>query len=153
MPHLCVLPSQPNSMCSSRWQNTLICLNWYTSDISIILLFTFYQPVFHATQDQHFPFESEDMAPYWEGFREHCGDAMTHKLLDHDTQKIIYRSAVRPQKSTSPNHRHAPHGERFLHLLTLLEIKFISITIWTFRGLLLKQVTPETEDPTVFIRY
>ena len=35
---------------------------------------------------------------------------MTHKILDHDTQKIIYRSAVRPKKSSTPNHRHAPHG-------------------------------------------
>ena len=35
---------------------------------------------------------------------------MTHKILDHDTQKIIYRSAVRPKKSSSPNHRLAPHG-------------------------------------------
>ena len=35
---------------------------------------------------------------------------MTHKFLDNDTQKIIYRSAVRPKKSSTPNHRLAPHG-------------------------------------------
>ena len=35
---------------------------------------------------------------------------MTHKILDHDTQKIIYRSAVRPKKSSTPNHRLVPHG-------------------------------------------
>ena len=35
---------------------------------------------------------------------------MTHKILDHDTQKIIYRSAVRPKKSSTPNHRLAPRG-------------------------------------------
>ena len=35
---------------------------------------------------------------------------MTHEILDHDTQKIIYRSAVRPKKSSTPNHRLAPHG-------------------------------------------
>ena len=34
---------------------------------------------------------------------------MTHKILDHDTQKLIYRSAVRPKKSSTPNHRLAPH--------------------------------------------
>ena len=34
---------------------------------------------------------------------------MTHKILDHDTQKIIYGSAVRPKKSSTPNHRLAPH--------------------------------------------
>ena len=35
---------------------------------------------------------------------------MTHKILDHDTQKIIYRSGVRPKKSSTANHRLAPHG-------------------------------------------
>ena len=81
-----------------------------TPDMSIILLFTFYQPVFYATYDQNFPSESEERAGYWVGFGEHCGDAMTHKLLDHETQKMIYRCAVRLKKSSTPNHRVAPHG-------------------------------------------
>ena len=88
----------------------LLALTGITPDISIILLFTFYQPVFYATYDQHFPSESEERAGYWVGFWEHCGGAMTHKILDLDTQKIIYRSAVRPKKSSTPNHRLAPHG-------------------------------------------
>ena len=88
----------------------LLALTGITPDISIILLFNFYLSVFYATCDQNFPSESEERAGYWVGFGEHCGDAMTHKILDHDTQKIIYRSAVRPKKSSTPNHRHAPHG-------------------------------------------
>ena len=88
----------------------LLALNGITPDISIILLYTFYQPVFYATYDQHFPSESDERAGYWVGFGEHCGDAMTHKILDHDTQEIIYRSAVRPKKSSTPNHRLASHG-------------------------------------------
>ena len=87
----------------------LLALTGITPDISIILLFSFYQPVFYARDDQHFPSESEEWAAYWVGFEKHCGDAMTHKFLDHDTQKIIY--AVRPKKSSTPNHRLAPHGE------------------------------------------
>ena len=88
----------------------LFVLTSITPDISIILLFTFYQPVFYVTYDQNFLSESEERAGYWVGFGEHCGDSMTHKILDHDTQKIIYRSAVRPKKSSTPNHRLAPHG-------------------------------------------
>ena len=88
----------------------LLALTGITSDIFIILLFTFYQPVFSATYDQHFLSESEERTGYWVGFGQHCGDAMTHKIVDHDTQKIIYRSAVRPKKSSTPNHRLAPHG-------------------------------------------
>ena len=89
---------------------TLIALTGITPDISIILLFTFYQSVFYAPYDQNYPSESEDRAGYWVGFGEHCRDAMIHKLLDHETQKIIYRSAVRPKNSSTPNHRLAPHG-------------------------------------------
>ena len=88
----------------------LLVLTGISPDISIILLFTFYQPVFYATYDQHFPSESEERTGYWVGFGEHCGDAMTHKILDHDTQKITYRSAVRCKKSSTPNHRLVPHG-------------------------------------------
>ena len=88
----------------------LLALTGITPDISIILLFTFCQPVFYATYDQHFPSESEERAGYWVGFGEHCGDAMTQKILDHDTQNFIYRSAVRPKKSSTPNHRLVPHG-------------------------------------------
>ena len=47
----------------------LLDLTHITPGISIILLFTFYQPVFYATYDQHFPSESEERAGYWEGFR------------------------------------------------------------------------------------
>ena len=38
----------------------LFALTGITPDISIILLSTFYQPVFYATHDQHFPSESEE---------------------------------------------------------------------------------------------
>ena len=107
MPHLCVLSTQPHILCSPRWQNTLFTLTGITPDMTIILLFTFYQPVFYATYVQNFPSESEERAGYSVGFGEHCGDAMTHKLLDHETQKNIYRSA---KKSSTPNHRLAPHG-------------------------------------------
>ena len=88
----------------------LLALTGIIPDISIILLFTFYQPVFYATYDQNFPSESEERAGYWVVLGEHCGDAMTHRILDHETKKIIYRSAVRPKKSSTTNHRLAPHG-------------------------------------------
>ena len=71
-------------------------------DISIILLYTFYQPVFFATHNQSYPSVSEERAARWVGFGEHVGDALTHKLLDDDTKKILYRSAVRPSDSAIP---------------------------------------------------
>ena len=58
-------------------------------DISIILLYTFYQPVFYATHNQSYLSASEERAAHWVGFGEHVADALTHKLLDDDTKKIL----------------------------------------------------------------
>ena len=76
-----------------------------TPDISIMLLCTFYQPVFYATHDQHFPSEREERAAFRVVFAEHCGDSLTHMVLDVDTLKIIYRSAIRPRTLKNPNQR------------------------------------------------
>ena len=126
----------------------LLALTGITPDISIILLFTFYQPVFYATYDQHFPSESEERAGYWVGFGDHCGDAMTHKILDHDTKKIIYRSAVRPKKSSTPNHRLAPHGGEVSASSDPSEDKIPS---GSPRGAP-EGSSPKQKAPTVFIR-
>ena len=94
-------------------------------------------PVFYASHDQHFPLESEERAPFWVGFGEHCGDAMTHKLLDKMTQKIIYRSAVRPITKANPNHRLAEDGGQYssdqemmmlIHLTSSLCLNLILMT-------------------------
>ena len=79
-------------------------------DISILLLYTFYQPVFYATHNQSYPSVSEEQAAQWVGFGEHVGDALTHKLLDDATKKILYRSAVRPSDSAHPNKHLVPDG-------------------------------------------
>ena len=50
---------------------------------------TFYEPVFYAVHDQHFPSESEERVAIWVGFEEHCVDAITHRRLDKISQKII----------------------------------------------------------------
>ena len=126
----------------------LLDLTGITPDISIIRLFTFYQPVFYATNDKNFPSESEERAGYWVGFGEHCGDALTHKLLDHDTQKIIYRNAVRPKKSSTPNHRRAPHAEEVSASSDPSEDKISSGSpLGAPEG-----SSPEQKAPTVFIR-
>ena len=88
----------------------LLVLYGIAPDISIMLLYTFYQPQFYATHDEHFPSESEERAAYWVGFGEHCGDAMTHKLLNKITHKSICRSAVKPLTKSNPNHRLTEDG-------------------------------------------
>ena len=57
----------------------LLVLYAISPDISIMLLYTLYHPVFYATHDQHFPSESEEQGAYWVGFGDLFGDVMTHK--------------------------------------------------------------------------
>ena len=52
------------STASSGGQVHLQVLYGVTPDISIMLLYTFYQPVFYATHDQHFSSESEEHAAF-----------------------------------------------------------------------------------------
>ena len=102
----------------------LFALTGTTPDISIMLHFNFYQPVFYATHDQHFPSEIEERSGYWVGFRDHCGDAMTHKSLDHETQKFSIELQLDLRNLLLPTiGLHHMEG-RLLHLLTLLKIKF-----------------------------
>ena len=65
-----------------------------TPDISIIMMYTFYQSASYATPNQSVPSTSEEKHAFSVGFGEHVGDAITHKLLDYSSNKIIYHSAV-----------------------------------------------------------
>ena len=73
---------------------------------------------------------------------------MTHKILDHDTQKIIYRSAVRPKKSSTPNHRFAPHGGEASASSDPSEYKISSGSPLGYP----EGSSSEQKAPTVFIR-
>ena len=65
-----------------------------TPDFCILMMYTFYQSVYYASHNQSFPSTSEEKHAFWDGFGEHVGDAITHKLLDSSSNKIIYRSTV-----------------------------------------------------------
>ena len=73
---------------------------------------------------------------------------MTHKILDHDSQKTIYRSVVRPKKSATPNHRLAPHGGEVSATSDPSEDK---ITLGSPLGST-EGSSPKWKAPTVFIR-
>ena len=70
------------------------------------------------------PCESEERAGFWVGFAEHCGDSLTHLVLEAETHKIIFRSALRPRTLKDPNKRlvdaggeedHQPHSKPTKH--------------------------------------
>ena len=63
---ICMLHFKSYCMwCIKLINSTTVFIYGIIPDISIMLLYTFYQPVFYATHDQHFPSESEERAASW----------------------------------------------------------------------------------------
>ena len=87
---------------SLNGQIPLTKLHGVTPDISILMMYSFYQSV-NASHNQSFPSTSEEKHAFWAGLGEHVGDAITHKLLDSSSNKIIYRSDVHPADDIHPN--------------------------------------------------
>ena len=87
-----------------------------TPDISFMLHFSFYEPVYYridsSEPDLNFPSSSNEKKGYWVGFADNQGDRLTWRILTEDTQKIIIRSGVQSALQTTTNQRLAsPSGE------------------------------------------
>ena len=87
-----------------------------TPDISFMLHFSFYEPVYYridaSEPDLHFPSLSNEKKGYWVGFADNQGDGLTWRILTEDTQKIIIHSGVRSALRTTTNQCLAsPSGE------------------------------------------
>jgi hypothetical protein len=99
------------------WDDTLsgiplTLLTGVTVDISVLLRFYFWQKVYYKREDYGFPSESKESVGYIVGISEHVGNALTWKILTADTQKVIYRSQVRPFHAADRNLRaELPGGE------------------------------------------
>jgi hypothetical protein len=66
-----------------------------TNDISPLLRFQFWEPVYYKLDDSTFPSESREKLGRFVGIAEHVGHFMTFKILTDDTKKVIFRSNVR----------------------------------------------------------
>jgi Reverse transcriptase (RNA-dependent DNA polymerase) len=90
------------------WQTPLFKLTGNTTDISAILQFHFWEPIYFAIDDAldynskpGFPSQTSEGKGRFVGIAESVGDALTYKILTDDTQKIIYRSYVRSALTAS----------------------------------------------------
>jgi hypothetical protein len=66
-----------------------------TNDISPLLCFHFWEPVYYKLDDSDFPSDSREKRGHFVGISESVGHAMTFKILTDDTLKVIHRSNVR----------------------------------------------------------
>ena len=76
------------------WHTPIEALTGTTADISPILAFPFYASVLYKTVDATFPSDSMEREEWFVGFAENVGDAMTYKVVDKETKKLVYCSMV-----------------------------------------------------------
>ena len=91
-----------------NWQIPMKVLTGSTPDISPILRFSFYQPVYYAVNEPSFPSDSREARGRFVGIAEHVGHAMTFRVLTDDTNKVIDRSLVRAVDPAAINKRADP---------------------------------------------
>ena len=80
---------------SLQWRTPLEALEGSTPDISPLLRFSFWDPVYYKLDDSDFPSGSTEGCGCWVGIAENVGHTMTYKILTDDTKKVIYRLNVR----------------------------------------------------------
>ena len=66
-----------------------------TPDISPLLRFQWWEPVYYKVDDSDYPSDSRERRGHFVGIAEHCGHAMTFKILTDDTRRVICRSNIR----------------------------------------------------------
>ena len=77
-----------------QWKTPLECCYGVTPDISCLLMFKFWEPVFYYDHEASFPDPKEKLGRFV-GFAENTGDALTFLVFTEDTQQVIARSVVR----------------------------------------------------------
>jgi hypothetical protein len=85
-------------------------LQGITVDICALLRFHFWQPVYFKLSDPSFPSEYKEALGHVVGVSEHCGHALTYKILSSESDVIIYRSLLRPATPDDGNVRACMSG-------------------------------------------
>ena len=82
-------------------------------DISALLAFRWYEPVYFKATQQHFPSTSNERIGHIVGIAEHQGDALTFLVLDSVTHKVVARSELR--SALDPNNPNLRAEAAVLH--------------------------------------
>ena len=80
-----------------NWRTPTEWLLGYTPDISVLLQFEFYEPVYYQQEDGKYPADPTEKLGRFVGISETVGNSISYKILTED-QHIIVRSVVRSAK-------------------------------------------------------
>lgn len=93
---------------SLGWRSPLEVLTGITPDISAMLRFSFWEPVFYKHDETDFPSSSDEGSGHFVGFAENVGNNMCFKVYSSDTKAFIHTSRLRPRSKDAPNYRADP---------------------------------------------
>ena len=77
---------------SLHWRTPIEKLTGSTPDISSLLCFSFWEPVYYKLDDSDSSSKSTEKLGRFVGISENVGHALTFKILTDETKKIIHRS-------------------------------------------------------------
>ena len=72
----------------------LTLLTKITQDISPLLQFECYEPIYYREEETEFHSKSKESFGCFVGIAEHVGHALTYMILTEDTNMILYRSVI-----------------------------------------------------------
>ena len=78
-------------------------LTGVTQDISPLLHYEWYEPIYYREEVTEFPSRSKESFGWFVGIAEHVGHALTFLVLTEDTNKVLSRSVIRT--ATDPDSR------------------------------------------------
>ena len=77
-----------------------------TNDISPLLSFEFYKPIYYHMDDTPFPSASKEYCGHWVGISENVGNFMTYKVLTDDTLRVIHHSNIHLARDPTSKNLH-----------------------------------------------
>ena len=82
------------ALASLDWQTPYFRAFGITRDISPLLLYQWWEPVYYYDPDMPFP-DSRERLGHFAGFADDVGDSFCFKIVSTDTEQVIYRSVLR----------------------------------------------------------
>ena len=79
---------------SPAWKTPYEQAKGQKSDVSAMLAFCWWEPVYYTADSSH-PSQRKEKLGRWVGTALNLGDALTFLVLDNQSQKLVVRSAVR----------------------------------------------------------
>ena len=91
--HVCLITNL-SAHASLGYAIPIQVLDGCTPDISPLLQFDFYEPVYYKMDESSYPSDSTEKLGRFVGISEDVGHALTYKILTDDCKKVIHHSVV-----------------------------------------------------------